>query len=337
LDPDGKEYPSANGTLNTIMEEAVAAGLGTALVQTGSIIEPGTAAFVAEVPKRSDYEEIALQVVESGVDIILGAGEEWLLPEGVQGRFGQGKRKDGRNLIEDAKKKGYVVVYTRDELLKLPADASKVLGVFNVEDTFYDKPEEELRKENLPNYIASAPTIAEMTQFTLERISRNPKGFFAVIEEEGTDNMCNNLNASGCLEAMKRADDAIGVILNFIEKNPKTFMITTSDSNAGGMQLVDVESADNPLPPTDESGAPLDGVDGTGTKPFLSAPDKNGKRFPFGISWASKDDVGSGVIARAAGLNARELVPVTGILNTDIYRILYFVLFGEQIPSELKP
>ena len=337
LDPDGKEYPSANGTLNTIMEEAVAAGLGTALVQSGSIIEPGTAAFVAEVPKRSDYEEIALQVVESGVDIILGAGEEWLLPEGVQGRFGQGKRKDGRNLIEEAKKKGYVVVYTRDELLKLPADASKVLGVFNVEDTFYDKPEEELRKENLPNYIASAPTIAEMTQFALERISRNPKGFLAVIEEEGTDNMCNNLNASGCLEAMKRADDAIGVILNFIEKNPKTFMITTSDSNAGGMQLVDVESADNPLPPTDESGAPLDGVDGTGTKPFLSAPDKNGKRFPFGISWASKDDVGSGVIARAAGLNARELVPVTGILNTDIYRILYFVLFGERIPSELEP
>ncbi|WP_457391339.1 alkaline phosphatase [Thermostichus sp. OS-CIW-24] len=337
LDPDGKEYPSANGTLNTIMEEAVAAGLGTALVQTGSIIEPGTAAFVAEVAKRSDYEEIALQVVESGVDIILGAGEEWLLPEGVQGRFGKGKRKDGRNLIEEAKKKGYAVVYTRDELLKLPADVSKVLGVFNVEDTFYDKPEEELRKENLPNYIASAPTVAEMTQFALERISRNPKGFFAVIEEEGTDNMCNNLNASGCLEAMKRADDAIGVILNFIEKNPKTFMITTSDSNAGGMQLVDVESADNPLPPTDESGAPLDGVDGTGTKPFLSAPDKNGKRFPFGISWASKDDVGSGVIARAAGLNARELVPVTGILNTDIYRILYFVLFGERIPSELEP
>ncbi|MFS8859763.1 alkaline phosphatase [Synechococcus sp. H60.1] len=339
LDPDGKEYPSANGTLNTIMEDAVAAGLGTALVQSGSIIEPGTAAFVAEAPKRSDYEEIALEVVESGVDIILGAGEEWLLPEGVQGRFGQGKRKDGRNLIEEAKKKGYAVVYTRDELLKLPADAAKVLGVFNVEDTFYDKPEEELRKENLPNYIASAPTIAEMTQFALERISRNPKGFFAVIEEEGTDNMCNNLNASGCLGAMKRADDAIGVILDFIEKNPKTFMITTSDSNAGGMQLVDVESADEPLPPTDpeESGAPIDGVEGTGTKPFVSAPDKNGNRRPFAVAWATGDDAGSGVIARAAGLNARELVPTTGILNTDIYRILYTVLFGERIPSELKP
>jgi alkaline phosphatase len=55
------------------------------------------------------------------------------------------------------------------------------------------------------------------------------------------------------------------------------------------------------------------------------------------VAWASGDDVGSGVIARAAGLKAQELVPTTGILNTDIYRILYFVLFGEQIPSELKP
>jgi alkaline phosphatase len=337
LDPDGNEYPSANGTFNTVMEEAVNAGLGTALVQSGSIIEPGTAAFVAEAPSRRDYETIALQVIESGVDIMLGAGEEWLLPEGVQGRFGVGKRTDGRNLIEEAKSDGYAVVYTRDELLSLPNNVSRVLGVFNVEDTFYDRSEEELRAEGLPNFIASAPTIAEMTEFALGRVSRNPNGFFVVIEEEGTDNMCNNLNASGCLEAFKRADEAAGVILDFIAENPRTFMVTTSDSNAGGMQLLDVESADKPLPANDpESGSAIDGVDGTGTMPFMSAPDKNGVSLPFAIEWASGDDVGSGVIARGAGLNAAELLPTTGIVNTDIYRMLYFTLFGDRIPSELE-
>lgn len=337
LDPDGNEYPSANGTFNTVMEDAVNAGLGTALVQSGSIIEPGTAAFVAEATSRREYEEIALQVIESGVDILLGAGEEWLLPEGVQGRFGVGKRTDGRNLIEEAQANGYVVVYTRDELLALPDDASRVLGVFNVEDTFYDRPEEDLRAEGLPNFIPSAPTIAEMTEFTLERISRNPNGFFAVIEEEGTDNMCNYLNASGCLEAFKRADDAAGVILDFIAENPRTFMVTTSDSNAGGMQLLDVDSADEPLPANDpESSSAIDGVDGTGTMPFMSAPDMNGVSLPFAVEWASGDDVGSGIIARGAGLNAEELLPTTGVLNTDIYRMLYFTLFGDRIPSELN-
>lgn len=337
LDPEGNEYVSANSTTNTIMEEAVKAGLGTALVQSGSLIEPGTAAFVSEARRRQDYEEIALEVIESGVDIMLGAGEEWLLPKGIQGRFGMGARTDERNLIEELTAAGYTIVYTRDELLNLPKNVTKVFGVFNVEDTFNDQTEEKLRAQGLPNYIPSAPTIAEMTEFALNRVSRDKQGFLVVIEEEGTDNFCNNLNASGCLEAFKRADDAAGTILNFIEKHPKTFMVTTSDSNAGSMEVLDVESAEEPLPANDEtSGSAIDGVDGTGTKPFVSAPNLNGNSFPFAITWASGDDVGSGVIARAAGLNAEELLPTTGISNTDIYRMLYFTLFGERIASDRK-
>lgn len=337
LDPDGNEYISANGSYNTIMEEALAAGLGTALVQSGSLIEPGTTAFVSDALSRRDYEEIALEVVESGVDIMLGAGEEWLLPEGMQGRFGVGKRTDGRNLIAELEDMGYTVVYTRDELSSVPDEMARVFGVFNVEDTFFDRSEEELRSEDLPNYIASAPTIAEMSEFALNRITRNPNGFLAIIEEEGTDNMCNRLNASGCLEAFKRADDAAGVLLDFIAANPNTFMVTTSDSNASGLQVLDVESADEPLPANDdESGSAIDGVDGTGTMPFMSAPDLQGNSFPFAIEWGSGDDVGSGVVARAAGLNAEEMMPHTGIVNTDIYRMLYFTLFGERIPSELE-
>ena len=113
------------------------------------------------------------------------------------------------------------------------------------------------------------------------------------------------------------------------------FMVTTSDSNAGGMEVLDVESAEELLPANDEqSGSTIDGVDGTGTKPFVSAPDLNGNSFPFAITWATSDDVGSGVIARAAGLNAEELLPTTGISNTDIYRMLYYTLFGERIPRD---
>ncbi len=334
-DPEGNKIRSASGSSNTIMEDAVECGLATALVQTGSLVEPGTAVFVANADDRyADREAIALAVVESNVDILLGAGEEWLLPEGVEGRFGSGRRTDGRNLIEELRERGYEVVYTAEQMQALPPDAERVFGVFNVEDTFYDQPEEALREQGLANYIESAPSVAEMSAFALRRVQAAAEGFLVVIEEEGSDNLCNNMNASGCLEAMKRADDAIGTILDFIEENPDTFVITTSDSNAGGIQVSDMPAADTPVPAVQPgSGAALDGVHGTASMPFVSAPDRSGKTHPFAVVWAARDDLGTGVVARGAGLYAGMLVPPSGVANTDIYRMLYFTLFGRLVPG----
>lgn len=332
LDPAGREYVSADGSTRTLMETAVAAGLGTALVQTGSVIEPGTAAFVAAVPRRQDYEEIARQVLESGVEILLGGGEEWFLPRGVRGRFGEGARSDGRNLIERARELGYTVVYTRAELRALPPTARRVLGVFARGHTFHDRTEEELRQAGLPHYLPGAPTVAEMIDFALARLGTSPRGFLLVAEEEGSDNFCNVGNAAGCLEALRRADDAFGVMRAFIERRPNTLLLTTSDSNAGGIQVVNVAADATLTPRTAPNGAPLDGSGGTGTAPFRSAPDAQGRSFPFAIGWTSYDDAGSGVLARAHGLRATELLPATGIQNIDVYRILYETLFGRRLP-----
>ncbi|MEO0932723.1 MAG: alkaline phosphatase, partial [Cyanobacteria bacterium J06641_2] len=132
LDENGKPVVAASGKPQTIMEEAVAAGKATAIINSGIIPEPGTGAFVAKTRTRREFTEITKQIVESGVDVILGGGEIYYLPEGTAGRYAkadESKRKDNVNLIELAKQKGYTVVYTRDELLDLPADTKKVLGI----------------------------------------------------------------------------------------------------------------------------------------------------------------------------------------------------------------
>jgi len=338
LDPEGQVYPSADGTELTIMQQALAADLGTALIQTGSLIEPGTATFVARAPSRGDYEAIAEQLVHSNVDILLGAGEEWLLPEGVQGRFGEGSRTDGKNLIEVIQSQGYTVVYTRDELMALDEGVTRVFGVFALEDTYHDRSEEELSEFGLDNYLPSAPTVAEMTEFALSRMQRRDGGFLMVIEEEGTDNMCNRRNANGCLEAMKRADDAIEVLQSFIDTNPTTFMVMAADSNANGPQVTYVPSELDELPAADPfTNSAIDGVAGTGTAPFVAEPNRYGQSHSFAISWASGHDVGSGVIARATGLNAERYLPASGITNTDIYRMLYATLFGKEIGYRESP
>jgi alkaline phosphatase len=330
-----KPIKSLSGKDYSIMIEAKKAGKAIALINSGHICEPGTGVFVANASNRNLTDAISEQIIFSGADIILAGGEELLLPEGQIGRHGKpGKRKDGRNLIEEAEKLGYTIVYNREELLKLALNTEKVLGVFSASHTFNDLTEEKLKEKGLALYNESAPSVAEMTEKALKIIKHRRKNFFMVVEEEGTDNFSNVNNAEGALEALSRADAAIGVAMKYIEKNPNTLLITAADSDAGGMEVVNVRDSkkfEEPLPPTVSNGAPLDGKEGTGTLPFIAAPDQFGNRLRFGICWASGDDVAGGVIAKAHGLNS-ELLP-NNVDNTDIYRLIYATLFGVKLPE----
>jgi len=305
---------------------------------------------VASVKERHMHEDIAMQVIESGVDVILGGGERWLLPEGTKGRHGAGARKDGLNLLERARKLGYTVVFNRDELMKLDPKTPRVLGVFAHGHTFNDRTEEGLRARGLPLYIAGSPTIAEMSEAALNILSENPKskkrGFFIVAEEEGTDNFGNVANAKGSFEAGKRADEAFGVFADFVERNPNTLLITAADSSAGGKSVLgeDAEGMAE-LAPEGKAGlgdinsgadgryvrAPLDGIDGSNTLPFASAPDRHGISMPFVITWATRFDLSGGILARAKGMNAERVSKMGVVDNTDIYRLMYYTLFNKWL------
>ncbi len=330
-----KEISSLSGFNGSILHEAIAHGKATGLVNSGHICEPGTAAFAAQSPSRSDTDSIAAQVVSSGVDVILSGGERYLLPEGIQGRHGPGARKDKRNLIQEAKNNGYTIVYNRDELLAInPAKTTRLLGVFAHDHTFHDLPEEILTATNKPLYQPSAPTLAEMTRIAAAILQQSKNGFLLIVEEEGSDNFGNANNAAGLLEALNRADDAMAVALHIAKNSPDTLVLTASDSNAGGPQVVchplGSSAAFTPnghLPTRMDNAAPLDGINGFASKPFLSAPDKSGQQFTFGIAWASYIDVAGDIVAKASGYHANQLPKVTD--NTDVYRLLYLALFDK--------
>ncbi len=122
---------SLSGKDYSIMVEAQKAGKAIGVINSGHIAEPGTGCFLANAAQRSMTDEITLQIINSNADVILSGGELYLLPQGVIGKHGEpGKRKDGRNLIQMAEQLGYSVIYTREELLSLPDNVDKVLGVF---------------------------------------------------------------------------------------------------------------------------------------------------------------------------------------------------------------
>ncbi|MEM1011964.1 MAG: alkaline phosphatase [Planctomycetota bacterium] len=334
--PDGFEPVDHQGRSLSVAKQAIAAGLPVGLVQSGSAVEPGTAVFVSSVNARADYEEIVDKLVHSGAAVMFSGGEEWFLPEGTQGLYTQGKRTDGRNLLDEAREMGYLVIQTREQLANIPDDAEKVLGVFSEHHTFNDKPEETLRELGLPLYDPAAPTIAEMTDAALEILGRDGQQFLLIAEEEGTDNFGNNKNASGTLLAAKRSDDALGVCRRFVQANPQTLLFTTADSDGGGMRPFGMTVSDEDMLPTrvpseNRGGAPFDGVEGTGGTPFLAQADRSGRRLPFAIAWASAYDVSGGILVRAEGFNGHL---VAGSMdNTDVAKLIRQTLFGSQEPT----
>nr|MDJ0650101.1 alkaline phosphatase [Xenococcaceae cyanobacterium MO_188.B19] len=362
LDQFGNPYNSLSGRGMTIMEEAIEAGKATAVINSGFIAEPGTGVFLADVDSRRDVTGITAQIVESGVDVIMGGGEIHYLPVGTVGRFGEeGIREDGRNLIEEAEAMGYTVVYTREELESLSPDEDKVLGIFAAEDTYNDAPEGALVEQEFVDENGelilygqagneNPPTVAEMLETTLglDIFSNNENGMFVVLEEEGTDNFGNNNNAAGTIEAVLRADAAIGVAQDYIDNiNPNTLLITAADSDGGGLEVDDI--FDNPetvgttrIQPPFETRIPYDGTTGNDTAPFVTgAPDVNGDTFEFGVLWSGNPDVAGSIVSKTYGLNAEKL-PAT-VDNTGIYRLMYETLFDVElapptgVPDSITP
>jgi alkaline phosphatase len=324
-----EEITAASGRMMSIAEEALEAGMAVGLVQSGHIAEPGTAVFVASSESRSNTDDIARQVIESGAQVIMAGGERFLLPEGVEGRHGPGEREDDLNLIERAEELGYTIVYTGDELMALDlGEVERLLGIFAHDHTFNDQERERNLIEGLPTYVETAPTIAEMAEAALTILSRDEDGFFAVIEEEGTDNIANNMNAAGTLEALLRADEAVGVLHGFVEENPNTLLVMAADSDAGGLQVVSGSLAPEggAVAATTDGGGILHGQQGNFGDVFMSAPDSAGVSHPFGIAWTGYNDVAGGILVRAAGLNSEHVEPLMD--NTDVYKIMYRTLFG---------
>lgn len=395
---------SLSGFEGSIMREAANAGHPVGVVNDGDMAEPGTGAFLAEVPSRDEANEIVRQLIDGrpGFEgeplphVLLAGGERWYLPEGtpqcedaesidldchvhLDAVNGRGPaREDGRNLLQEAADLGYEIVRTRAEFEALAAQveadetfAPMVLGLFAADDIFNDVPEEVLldlglidesmegTKEGrlllygqMPGTLGyNPPRPDEMIDLALTILERRSEEvglpFHLVAEVESSDNLPNNANTIGFLNATKRADDLIGVAREFVANNPDTLIITAADSDGGGPQVfspapVDEDgnvtvSAGNPTGRggADDEGFALDGIEGRGTAPFIAAPDAFGNEWDFAIGYPGRNDVAGGIISRAEGLNAELLRTefATQFDSIDVYRIQYATLFGELLPE----
>ncbi|MEK6717550.1 MAG: alkaline phosphatase [candidate division NC10 bacterium] len=213
--PDGKT------PCQTVLELAKAKGMSTGLVTTSGITDATPAAFAAHVPHRSDEVSVAAQELQFGVDVLMGGRKQFFLPE-AQG----GKRKDGRNLLDEARGAGYAVVGTASELQS--ASGGKILGLFNMGNMAFE----------IDRAKTAEPSLAEMAAKTLAVLAMNPKGFFVMIEGGRIDHAAHRNDAAATIRDTLAFDEAVGVALDFQRLNPDTLLIVTADHETGGMGLI---------------------------------------------------------------------------------------------------
>ncbi|HYR03620.1 MAG TPA: alkaline phosphatase, partial [Syntrophobacteria bacterium] len=161
-DPELRYRPLA-----TVLEGAKLLGKSTGIVATSRVSHATPAAYMAHVASRNREDDIMEQAVYQNVDVVLGGGKRHLL-----GKTDGGKRADGENLLDVLKERRYQIVETRDEMVR--CKAGRVFGMFAMSHM-----EAEIdRQDRAPQQ----PTLEEMTRKAIEILSKNPCGFFLMVE-----------------------------------------------------------------------------------------------------------------------------------------------------------
>ncbi len=217
-----KTYNSAIGLnkdsipCRTILEELDERGWATGLVATVSITHATPAAFIAHQNMRSKYESIALDFLETDIDLVIGGGMKYF----------SARRHDGRNLIAEWKRRGYYVSdYFRKGLNRLAPPPGANMVYFTA--------------DNHPlSHMQGRDYLPDAAAFSMEFLSgRSPKGFFIMIEGSQIDWACHANAADQLIEEMLDFDEAVGRVLAFAKRDRETLVIVTADHECGGVAV----------------------------------------------------------------------------------------------------
>ncbi|MEL6925624.1 MAG: alkaline phosphatase, partial [Bacteroidota bacterium] len=200
----------------SILEIAEENKLATGVVVTSTMVHATPASFMAHQPLRGLYEPIAADIVESGVDFIVGGGKKYF----------DRRAMDDRNLYKELQQKGYQVNdYFRKNLERLTVDPSKNFAYFTADS-------DPLAYWQGRKYL---PYASKLAVNFLEK--KNENGFFLLVEGSYIDWAGHENDFNYLLSEIKDFDRAIGEVLSFASRNRETLVIVTADHETGGLAI----------------------------------------------------------------------------------------------------
>jgi alkaline phosphatase len=197
----------------TILEYAEDAGLSTGLVATSAITHATPASFIAHQPWRVMGEEIASDFLKTDIDVFIGGGKDHFT-----------NRKDGVDLTDSLKAKGYQVTFELDGLKDI--HSGKIAAL--------------LSADGMPPYSKGRGEMLKPSALkALEILSQNEAGFFLMVEGSQIDWGGHKNSPEYMVSELLDFDNVIGEVLDFAEKDGNTLIIITADHETGGLTILE--------------------------------------------------------------------------------------------------
>ncbi|MHA3964603.1 MAG: alkaline phosphatase [Candidatus Thorarchaeota archaeon SMTZ1-45] len=196
--------------LETILEFAQTQNKSTGVVSTCRIIDATPASFMVHTNSRYNYDDIAQQIVESDVDVLLGGGLDYF--DSTQ--------------ISIMISKGYSVIYNRTELASITS--GQVFGVFAGYHMDYEYDRD----------YSVQPSIAEMTNKSIELLSQDSDGFFLLVEGGRIDLAAHDEDQVRTALDTIAFDKAVDVAIDYVTDHNNTVLIVTADHETEGLVVI---------------------------------------------------------------------------------------------------
>jgi len=207
-----------DGTVpKTLLEKAEESKMATGLVVTKTVTDATPAGFSAHCATRDDQAAIASQILEQGIEVILGGGSKYWQPKS-QG----GTRDDGRDLLAEARQQGYHILTGAQDLAKV--ETMPVLGLLS---------------QNFLAEDGTEPSLAAMTAKAVRLLSRDPGGFFLLVEGSQIDTRSHRHDTPEVIERVLGFDAAVKEALSFAAQDGHTLVVVTADHETGGLAVLD--------------------------------------------------------------------------------------------------
>ncbi len=198
--------------LATILEAAkYQQNKATGLVVTVEFPHATPADCSAHYYARGKYLYIASQMAYQNLDVMFGGGNS-IITDDIKQHF----KNTGTTLIQDD------VNAFRNFKGK-----EKIWALFCDRQHPYD----------LDRDDTQIPSLAEMTEKALNRLSQNKNGFFLMVEGSKVDWSAHGNDAVGCITEYLAFDRAVAKVMDFAKKNGETTVIVLPDHGNSGFTI----------------------------------------------------------------------------------------------------